>query len=54
MNVDADTPSHIPKGEHDQYMEANSVHALISQQAQGTTLMEAYSCTIWVTETLDM
>ena len=29
-------------------------HALISQVAQGTTLIEAYSCNIWVTETPDM
>ena len=30
MNVDADALSHIPKREHDQHIEAASVHALIS------------------------
>ena len=52
--MDADTLSHIPKGEYDQHIEADSVCALISQAVQGTTLMEAYSCNVWVTETLDM
>ena len=33
--------SHILKGKHDQHIETNSVHALISQVVQGTTLMEA-------------
>ena len=33
MNVDADALSHIPKGEHDQHIEADLVHALISQAA---------------------
>ena len=42
------------KGEHDQHMEADLVHALISQAGQGTTLMEAYSCNIQFTETLDV
>ena len=46
VNVDMNTLSCILKGRHDQYMEANLVHALISQAAQGTTLMEAYSCNI--------
>ena len=46
MNVDSDALSHIPKGEHDQHIEVDSVQALISQAAQGTTLMEAYSCNI--------
>ena len=46
MNVDADALFCIPKGEHDEHMEAYLVHALISQAAQGTTLMEAYSCNI--------
>ena len=41
-------------GEHDQYIEADSVQALISQAMQGTTLMDAYSCNIQVTETLDV
>ena len=35
-------------------MEANSVHDLIFQAVQGTTLMETYTCNIRVTETLDM
>ena len=42
------------KGEHDQHMEADSVFAPISQVVQGTTLMEACSCNIQVTEILDM
>ena len=42
MNLDADALSHIPKGEHDQHIDAYSVHALISQAGQGTTLIEAY------------
>ena len=46
MNVDVDALSCIPKEEHDQHMEADSVCALISQAAQATTLMEAYSCNI--------
>ena len=54
MNVDVDVLTHILKGEHDQHIEAHSVHALISQVAQGTILMEAYSCKIRVTETLDI
>ena len=29
-NVDAHALCHILKGEHDQHMEANSVHAIIS------------------------
>ena len=53
-NVDADALSHIPKGEYDQCIEAESVCALISQAIQDTTLMEAYSCNVEVTETLDM
>ena len=52
--MDADALSCITKGEHDEHIEANSVHALISQVVQGTTLMEAYSCHICVTNTLDM
>ena len=54
MNVDADALFYIPKEEHDQHIEANSGHALIFQVEQGTNLMEAYFCNIWVTETLDM
>ena len=53
-NVDAGPLSHIPKGEHDQHIEADSVHALISQAVQGTTLMEPTPVMYWVTETLDM
>ena len=54
MNVNADALSCIPKGKHNKHIEANLVLALISQVAQGTTLMEAYSCNIQVTETLHM
>ena len=54
MNVDADVLSHILKREHDQHIEADSVHGLISQAVQDTTLIVAYSCNIQVTETLDM
>ena len=46
VNVEADALSHIPKGAYDQCIEAESVHALISQAVQGTTLMEAYSCNV--------
>ena len=44
--MDADVLSLILKGEHDQHIEADSVHAPISQVAQGTTLIGAYSCNI--------
>ena len=54
MNVDADALSHIPRGRHNQHIEAYSVHVLISQVVQDTTLIKAYSCNIQVTETLDM
>ena len=54
MSVDVDALSHILKGEHDQQIGADSVHALISQVAQGTTLIETCSCNIQITETLDM
>ena len=54
INVDADALSHNPKGEYGQCIEADSVCALIYQTVQGTTLMEAYSCNVWVTENLDM
>ena len=50
----ADALSHIPKREYDQCREADSVRALISQAVLSTTLMEAYSCNVQVTETLDM
>ena len=52
--VDVDAPSHILREEHDQHIEADSVHALISQATQGITLIEAYTCYIQVTETLDI
>ena len=42
------------EGEHDQHIKANSFHSMISPAAQGTTLIEAYSCNIQVTETLAM
>ena len=44
--ADPDALSYILKREHDQHIETNSVHALIFQVVQGTTLMEAYSCNI--------
>ena len=44
INVDADALFHILRGEHNQLIEADSVHALISQVAQSTTLIEAYTC----------
>ena len=53
VNVDAGALSCIPKGEYDQSIEAKSVCALISQAVQGATLIEAYSCNVQVTETLD-
>ena len=40
MNVDSDALSCILKGENDHHMEADLVHALISQLAQDTTPME--------------
>ena len=52
MNVDADALSHIPMGDHNQHIDADSVHALISQAAQGTTLIGAYFCNMQVTQTL--
>ena len=54
MNVDADALSCILRGKHYQHIKADCVHAIISQATQGTTLMEAYSCNIQVTETLDI
>ena len=54
INVDVDALSCIPKGEYDQCIEADVVHVLISQAVQGITLMEAYSCNVQITETLDM
>ena len=54
MNVDCGCSLPHSEGEHNQHIEAGSVCALISLKAQGTTLIEAYSCTIQVTETLDI
>ena len=54
MNVDVDALSHTLRGEHNQHIEADSVCVLISQTAQGTTLTEACSWNIGVTETLDI
>ena len=54
MNVYAEALSQIPRGEHDQHIEADSDHALISQVAQGATLLEVYSCKIWATKALDI
>ena len=54
VNVDAVALSHIQRGEYDQCIGADSVHVLISQTVQGTTVMEAYSCSVCITETLDM
>ena len=39
---------------HSEHIEADAVHAVISHAMQGTTLIEAHSCNIQVTETLDM
>ena len=50
--MDADALSHILRGEHNQHIKADLVCALISQAALGTTLLEAYSLNIQVTETL--
>ena len=52
--MDLDALSHILREEHDQYIKADAVHTLISHVMQSTTLMEAYSCNIQVTDTLDM
>ena len=54
MNVDADALSHILSTKHNQHIEADSVCALISQAAQGITLIVAYSCIMQVTQTLDI
>ena len=52
--IGADTLSHILREKHDYHIQANSVHVLISQAAQGTTLIKAYLCNIQINETLDM
>ena len=54
MNADVDALSHLLREEHNQHIEADSVCAMISQASQGTTLIEAYSCKVQATETLDM
>ena len=54
MNVYAGALSHILREGHDQHIKADAVYALISHVVQCTTLTEAYSCNIQVTETLDM
>ena len=55
MNVDADVLSLILREMHDQNVEADTVCALfLCAVLQDTTLIEAYSCNIQVTETLDM
>ena len=53
-NVDAHALSHIPGEEHNQHIDADSVHVLISHVVQGSTLIEAYFCNIQITKTLDM
>ena len=40
--------------EQDQHIEADAIHALILHVAQNTTLIEAYSSNLQVTETLDI
>ena len=52
--MDADDLSHILRGEYNQHIETDSVSAPILQVAQGITLIEAYSCNIWITEILDI
>ena len=54
INVDVDALSLIPKGEHDQHIEADSVCAQISEAVQATTLIEAYFCNVHATKTQDM
>ena len=54
ITVDADALSCNPKIEYDQHIEADSLCVPIYQPVQGSTLMEAYSCNVQVTETLDM
>ena len=54
VNVDGDALSHIPREDHDQHIEADTVWALISNVTQGTTLIGTYSYNIQVTKTLNM
>ena len=42
------------EGEHNQHIEADLVCALISQVAQGTILIDVYSCNIHIIETLNI
>ena len=51
--MDINALTWIPRGNYDQCIDADSMQALISQAVQGTTVMEAYSCNVWVTETLE-
>ena len=53
-SVDEDVLSHILCGNHDQHIAADMVQVITSNAIRGTTLVEAYSCNIQVTETLDM
>ena len=54
VNVDADALSHIPKGDYDQSIEAESVRAPLPTGGAGHhMLIEVYSCNVRVTETLD-
>ena len=53
-NVEMDVLSCNLREGHNQHIEADTVCALISHVMQGTTLTEAYSCNVQVTETLDM
>ena len=54
INVNVDVLSNILRVELNHHIEAHSVYALISQVAQGSTLIEAYSCNIQITEALDI
>ena len=54
MNVNADAVSHIQWEDYDWHIEDDTVQTLISNATQGTALIEAYSCNIQATETLDM
>ena len=48
-NVGADALSRVLWEKHDQCIEAELAQAIISNVLQGTALVEAYSCHIWVT-----
>ena len=53
-NRDADTLSRIPWKDHHWHIEAKSLQTITSNATSSTTIVEAYSCNIQVTETLDM